>query len=83
VDALIARAADPKEHWLVRKNAVIALGALRAQNAVGILGRLLKDRDADLKHFATHALAEISKAVAPADLGDPRDSPSLDLLPAP
>ena len=83
VGALIARAADPQEHWLVRKNAVIALGQLKAQRAVGVLGRLLKSRDADLKHFATQALARISKAVAPTGLDDDPDGLSLDPLPAP
>jgi len=77
--ALLARVVDPEEHWLVRKDAVVGLGTLRSVGAVQALGRLLKDRKADLGYFATQALAEISKAVSPTEMGDEPDDPGLEL----
>ena len=76
---LLGRVVDPNEGWLVRKDAVLALGKLRAVKAVDAVGRLLKTRKPDLKYFATKALAEISKAVAPSDLKDEPDGLPLEL----
>jgi HEAT repeat protein len=81
VRALMARAGDADEHWLVRRHAVIALGQLEAQGAVDLLGRLLEDRKADLACFATQALARISKSVTPGGLDDPDDGLSLEPAP--
>ena len=77
-DALIARVADAKEHWLVRKNAILALGRLKATRATPILGAMLKNKQADLAHFATLALKDVSKVVTPSGLAD--DEPKLEPL---
>ena len=84
IDALIARLEDPKEHWLVQKNAVQSLGRLRARKAVDVLGRLLKARGGHLKHFATLALKELSKTVTPAGLkGLTDEEPKVEPLKTP
>ncbi|MGB2823404.1 MAG: HEAT repeat domain-containing protein, partial [Phycisphaerae bacterium] len=81
VASLIARLEDPNENWLVRKNAVLSLGRLRARKAATVLGRLAKSRKPDLRHFATLALKEISKAVVvPAGLGEEPEGPGIEPL---
>jgi HEAT repeat protein len=83
VKALLGRVTDPDEDWLVRKDAVLALGRLRAVKAVDELGKLLKTQKPDLKYFATQALAEISKAVTPTELEPEGDDLKLELDAAP
>jgi len=78
--ALLAAAMDAEEHWLVRKNAILALGERKAAAAAQPLGRLLKDKKADLAHFVTRALKQISNAVAP---GTVEDTPKVEPLAEP
>jgi hypothetical protein len=79
---LIAAAGNAQENWLVRKNAVIALGAMKTTAATPVLGNLLVDKKADLKHFATLALKQISTVVKPS-FGDAKEETRPDPLLAP
>jgi HEAT repeat protein len=76
---LLAMAGSEKENWLVRKNAVIALGVMKATAATPLLGNLLVNSKANLKHFATLALKQISTVIKPS-FGDPRDETRPDPL---
>jgi len=80
VKALLGRVADPEEDWLVRKEAIVALGKLRAVEAVDGIGTFLKVKKPDLKFFAVKALAEISKVVTPTGIGKQTDDLDLDGL---
>ena len=81
VAALLAAAGKADEHWLVRKEAIRSLGRLKAAAATQPLGRLLTDKKADLAHFVTLALKEISKVATPSGL-DPAggDEPAVEPL---
>jgi hypothetical protein len=79
---LLATAGNEKENWLVRKNAVIALGAMKATAATGLLGNLLVNNKANLKQFATIALKQISTVIKPS-FGDTKDDAKPDPLMAP
>lgn len=64
--ALRQIAADEQAPWLVRKNAIRALGERRDAQAVDLLVPLLKTRNPDLRHFAAEALGSIGRpAVKP------------------
>jgi hypothetical protein len=53
--------ADANAPWLVRKNAVLALGRRKDAAAVKVLLPLLERRKPDLRHFAAEALGLIGK----------------------
>ena len=76
-EALIARVDDTKENWVVRKEAIVSLGKLKAPRAIEAIGRRLDDRKADLKYFAMRAIKAISKVVTPDGLDDLPGAPPL------
>lgn len=53
--------ADEQAPWLVRKNAIHALGQRADAEAIDVLMPLLENRKPDLRHFAAEALGRIGR----------------------